>query len=589
LDKSLFTVPLTVVIDEKIQINCLPDGKPQTVSWEKTDASIIANPINLNYRFTEEDKSPSRREAADPVLEYFKGKYYLFASKSGGYWSSPDLGEWTYIPCKSIATIEEYAPTILVLDDELYFMGSGGNAVIYKNPNPDKDTWERIDTQFKYSKFASGDAAFYQDDDGRVYLYWGCSDKNPIAGVEVDPKNGFKAIGEPQLLIDHHFKEYGWEEKGANNDQGKSGYNEGPCIIKEKGKYYLQYAGPGTEVRVYGDGIYTSDHPLGPYVYDESSPFSFKPGGFIGGAGHGHTFKDKYGNYWHVATMKISVRHIFERRLGLFPVYLSSAGHLHAHTALTDYPFQLPQGKANFEKNDLSLHWNLLSYHKKVTASSSLPEYEAEKANDEQVETWWSAQTGKAGEWWQIDLGKPMKVNALQINFADQDFTLRATNSYFNYQYYVEYSTDGSTWKRLIDRTLNAKDMPHELIPLTESVQARFFRITNTREMSGKFSISGFRIFGNGGGKAPELVSHFKVIRKEDRRRVEFNWDKVDNATGYIIRWGIEKNQLTNSTMVMGDNQLEAGYFNRDSPYYFSIDSFNENGITHDKKVYESK
>ena len=39
---------------------------------------IVTNPINLNYRFQPKDES--RREAADPVLEYFKGYYYLFAS-----------------------------------------------------------------------------------------------------------------------------------------------------------------------------------------------------------------------------------------------------------------------------------------------------------------------------------------------------------------------------------------------------------------------------------------------------------------------------------------------------------------------------
>ena len=47
---------------------------------------IVTNPMNLNYRFQPKDES--RREAADPVLEYFKGYYYLFASKSGGYWRS---------------------------------------------------------------------------------------------------------------------------------------------------------------------------------------------------------------------------------------------------------------------------------------------------------------------------------------------------------------------------------------------------------------------------------------------------------------------------------------------------------------------
>ena len=35
---------------------------------------IVTNPMNLNYRFQPKDES--RREAADPVLEYFKGYYY---------------------------------------------------------------------------------------------------------------------------------------------------------------------------------------------------------------------------------------------------------------------------------------------------------------------------------------------------------------------------------------------------------------------------------------------------------------------------------------------------------------------------------
>jgi xylan 1,4-beta-xylosidase len=35
------------------------------------------------------------------------------------------------------------------------------------------------------------DPAFYLDDDNRLYLYWGCSDVDPIYGVEVDYDNGF--------------------------------------------------------------------------------------------------------------------------------------------------------------------------------------------------------------------------------------------------------------------------------------------------------------------------------------------------------------------------------------------------------------
>src|SRR5690554_3327536 len=352
---------------------------------QQKEYTIVSNPINLNYRFQFDD--PSRREAADPVVAYFKGKYYLFASKSGGYWSSDDMCAWTYIPCKSIATIEDYAPAILVLDDELYYLGSG-EPKIFKTGNPDMDNWEAVETKFRYPLTGSVDPAFFKDDDGRVYIYWGCSDKDPIIGVEVDADDGFKVVGEASVLIEHHSEKYGWEVSGENNDNERNGWNEGPCLIKHKGRYYLHYAAPGTEFRVYGDGVYVSDHPLGPFMYEENSPFSLKPEGFIGGAGHGHTFQDKYGNYWHIATMRISVRHPFERRLGLFPVYISDDSCMYAHTVFTDYPFQIPREKVDFENENLSMRWNLLSYHKQVLSSSSLPDHEAEKANDERVETW---------------------------------------------------------------------------------------------------------------------------------------------------------------------------------------------------------
>ncbi|NDV80927.1 family 43 glycosylhydrolase [Bacteroides sp. 51] len=560
---------------------CSPIGK------QKTDTSrIIANPLNLNYRFHPDE--PSRREAADPVLEYFKGKYYLFASKSGGYWSSPDLIDWTYIPCKTITTIEHYAPAIMVMDDAIYFMSSS-DPKIFKSTNPDMDNWEDIGSEFEFQIAGSVDPAFFLDDDGKVYIYWGCSDKDPIIGVEVDPKNKFKVVGEAKVLIEHNPDKYGWEVKGPNNNLNKAGYNEGPCIIKYKGKYYLQYAAPGTEVRVYGDGLYISDNPLGPYTYVESSPFSFKPGGFIGGAGHGHTFKDKYGNYWHVATMKISQRHMFERRLGLFPIYISNDDNLYSHTVFTDYPFMIPDRKVNMEKETGYMNWNMLSHGKPASSSSALLDYKVEYANDEQVETWWAAETGNAGEWWQTDLGKTVEVKALQVNFADHDFTNKAENSYVYYQYKVEASNDGNNWKVIVDQTQNKKDAPHELFVLENPIETRFLRITNTKDLLGKFSLYDFRVFGHGKGGLPREVTNFTIHRNpEDRRMMNFSWTAQENASGYIIRWGVKKDKIKNETMVY-DNQCELRFFNRDSEYYFTIDSFNENGVIQGKEIVHIK
>ena len=41
--------------------------------------------------------------------------------------------------------------------------------------------------------------------------------------------------------------------------------------------------------------------------------------------------------------------------------------------------------------------------------------------------------------------------------------------------------------------------------------------------------------------------------------------------------------------MIYSDNFFEGRFFNRDSEYYFSIDSFNENGINKGRKIYNTK
>jgi beta-xylosidase len=109
-------------------------------------------------------------------------------------------------------------------------------------------------------------------------------------------------------------------------------------MTKRAGVYYLQYAAPGTEWRTYADGVYTATSPRGPFTYAPSSPFSHKPTGFITGAGHGATFADKLGRYWHIATMRISIKHDFERRLGIFPVEFDADGVMRANTLFGDYP-----------------------------------------------------------------------------------------------------------------------------------------------------------------------------------------------------------------------------------------------------------
>lgn len=542
-----------------------------TAQQKETDR-ITANPLNLSYRFYTD--GVSHRTAADPVIVLYKDRYYLFASHSSGYWHSSDLKNWHYIASKNLKSVEAWAPAVLVYKDAVYYLGMGERR-IFKSTNPEQDQWEEIESKSK----DYGDPAFFQDNDGRVYLYYGCSDHAPIKGFEVDPEDGFKAITPEVELIPHNAEQFGWEVPGEKNEMtDKRGWNEAPCITREGDYYYLQYSAPGTEFTTYCTGVYVSKNPLGPYTCMAGSPFSIKPGGFITGAGHGHPFKDRYGNDWYVGSMIVSVKEHFERRVGIFPAFYKD-GYSHGITDYTDYPFILPDKKVDFSKKSLSAKMNLLSYGKSMKASSSYPSHEPEKAGDENIKTSWSAASGKKGEWLQMDLGKIMKVEALQICFADDGFqTYRRDKNVPIYRYTVEHSADGNTWNTLADRSKNDKDQIYELIALEKSVNTRYIRVKNDKDFKvGRFSISDVRLFGKADCKKPETVSNFQAKRQNDRRRISFSWDSQKPTTGYVIRWGATPKQINNAAMVYG-NQAEFGFFDRDIPYYVTIEAFNEAG-----------
>ena len=79
----------------------------------------FCNPMNLNYRFMVD--AIDAREAADAVIVLFQDDYYLFASRSGGYWTSPDLRNWTLIIPEGI-DIETYAPAVVAMRDSLFYI-----------------------------------------------------------------------------------------------------------------------------------------------------------------------------------------------------------------------------------------------------------------------------------------------------------------------------------------------------------------------------------------------------------------------------------------------------------------------------------
>jgi xylan 1,4-beta-xylosidase len=174
----------------------------------------------------------------------------------------------------------------------------------------------------------------------------------------------------------------------------------------------------------------------------------------------------------------------------------------------------------------------------------------------------------------------------VQINYADQDATIlgKAKGTYTQYKLY--YSPDAKTWHVLADKSANRTDVPHDYIELPSPVKARYIKLVNIHMPTGKFAISGLRVFGNGGGPKPDTVKNFVVLRTEkDKRSAWIKWQTVDNAYAYNIYTGTAPGKLYNCIMVHNSNEYYFKAMDKQMPYYFRIEAINENGVSEPTKV----
>ncbi|HEY7236829.1 MAG TPA: family 43 glycosylhydrolase [Gemmatimonadaceae bacterium] len=553
---------------------------PHPASEETAPRSTFANPLDLDYRFM--PSAPSRREAADPMILRFHGDYYLFASKSGGYWWSPDMRAWTLVAPTGF-DVEAYAPSAIVIDGRMYYTAHKAQA-IYTTDDPKAGRWRKVADLASYA-----DPNLWLDDDGKLYLSYGSSLNGGISQVQLNPHDNFRVVAGPVELMHADYDHHGWERSGPDNlgatmSEGFriAPYVEGSWMTKHDGTYYLQYAAPGTVWDSYADGVYTSRSPMSGFTYASYSPFSYKPGGFVGSAGHGGTFQDAAGHWWRVVTMDISVAHKFERRIGIVPAGFDADGVVRADTYLGDYPQLLP-GVASNPLDHNATGWMLLSAGKRATASSSLEGHEARLAFDENIRTQWSARTGDAGEWLAVDLGRPERIHAIQLNFGEQDTRVPTSRAETGAaQWVLERSDDGARWTMLVDRHDATRDAPHAYVQLDTPVTARWLRVTNVRTAAGgKFAMRDLRVFGVSDALPPTAVKHFNVTRSiPDDRSVTLAWERVVGATGYVVRFGIARDKLYTSWQVGDIDRLTMNSLNAGVPYWFAIDAVGEGGVT---------
>lgn len=573
-----------------------------TFNSSKNTYTTYCNPIDIDYSYMSHyraENNVSYRSGADPAIVNFKGRFYMFVTRSHGYWASDDMSNWKFIKPQSWYFNGSNAPAAAVRDGKIIVLGDpSGRGAVIETDNPELGDWN---TNYAVINMPGGtqDPNLFVDDDGKVYLYEESSNKWPIRGIELDPQNYYIPLGEQVDLFNLEPEKHGWERFGQDHKSDLKPFIEGPWMVKHKGTYYLEYGAPGTQWNVYADGVYTSKNPLGPFEYAPYNPISYKPGGFLKGSGHGSTVKDNNGNYWHYSTMAISVNFKFERRLGMYPAGFEDNGQMYVNTAYGDYPHFLPDTKVTNHKERFT-GWMLLSYNKPVMTNSALVEKEinvvqevedgymqeqikdfnVNKINDEEIRSYWVSESNNDSIYIEIDLLKPMNVNALQINFQDFNSVIFGRPEDIKQQFVIESSLDGKTWDVVVDYSKNKKDMPHAYIELKNAVEARYIRYNHVFCTNKYLAISEFRVFGKGKDAPPQTPSNFKVVRQKDRRNAHLTWDTAKDAIGYVIYWGIEKDKLNLNAMMYDHPNYALRALNRDQSYYLQVETFNENGIS---------
>lgn len=560
--------------------------------------ATYCNPIDIDYTYMVYNSAQnlSYRSGADPAVVCFKGEYYMFVTRSLGYWHSKDLLNWEFLESNSTWYPQGCnAPAAHNYKDSLLYVTgdpSGNMSVMYTD-DPIKGKWTPIPAILTDLQ----DPDLFIDDDDQAYMFWGSSNDLPIRGKKLNMNDRFLVDGPTVPLFHTDSTRHGWERFGENHSDTIIGaFIEGAWMTKHNGKYYMQYGAPGTEFNVYGDGVYVADSPLGPYTYQAHNPVFYKPGGFINGAGHGSTVQMENGSWWHFGTMSLSATMNWERRICMLPAFFDEDGIMYGDNAYGDYPHYAP---SEVDKKGAFTGWMLLSYHKPVTVSSqqeghaamaqgfdewnrpqTSPDFNASNLTDENCKTYWLAATNSEKEWVKIDLEDEATINAIQVNYYDHYAGLYGRVPGLCHRFVIEASLDGEKWTVLEDRSKSDVDAPNAYIQLSRPFKARFVRYSNIKVPSESLAISEIRVFGKGSSEAPAAVTGFKAVMGADGKEAMLTWDEVPGAQGYNVRWGIAPDKMYSSWMVYSKNELLLRCLNADTPYFFSVEAFNSNGIS---------
>lgn len=249
----------------------------------------------------------------DPYVLYDAESQLFYMYCTGGFfkgWVSENLNSWTPLGHtyamteKSFATENFWGPEVYAYNGAYYMVYSASRMIgeqkrhsigLAKAETPAGPFFDVYDRPLFAPDYSVIDASLLFDDDGRVYLFYSrdCSENtvagkrtSQIYGIELKPDLS-ATIGEPVLLT---TPDTSWEFQSGNTR-----WNEGPCVFKENGMYYLLYSANYYASNSYSVGYATASSPLGAYTKYANNPILKGDGVSVAGTGHCNVFRSPDG------------------------------------------------------------------------------------------------------------------------------------------------------------------------------------------------------------------------------------------------------------------------------------------------------
>lgn len=420
---SALLVPLALSALAETTTFCNPMPLP--------DVPVNSGCRNGNSRRT---SGTSYRETADPSLLFENGTIYLYPSM-GMAWKSTDYGAtWTHI---DVGVYDlGYAPTAVKHRGKFYLTTGGSQLHVADSP---EGPFKPIGRIKRHPAMKSGydDPMMFSDEDGRLYIYWGCSAKDGIWGIELNAENPLEFVGEPKQLIKFEPEKYGWEPKPNRLDEC---WMEGSWMQKINGRYCLVFSSSGTENETYAMGAAWSDSPLGDFVKQRKNPFLRSTRGLVKGTSHGSIIPHPVAKDRFMVAYSILVgnRGRFERLVGFDNLRLDANGEFEVSE-----PTETPQ----FADGSGAVPWYRLPFE-----NSDRPQ-----ATDENLST-----CSPIYEWGAEPVFKAPHsgvVRAIRLCWYDLGLDYAKGVKPGPYKYVIEGRFNGkSGWQTLVDRSQNETD-----------------------------------------------------------------------------------------------------------------------------------